>query len=488
MTASIALNSFQDIDSNPAPSKGLGRFASNFLKRVRQVGESLRHPTPETIAFVKSAAFVGLSIGAGIGAKAGALALFGVATGGAGLAAAVIGGAAVGLSKAAVKHLKERNQEGGSKFLSLLTLKTAGISAAISTATLGYSELFEHFTGETVTHALGKAFHKVAGTVSEKLFDLMPGGNLHAQTLDNVPRPMAIVPEAPTTAPVADIVQDNVPKPMSVTPAPVVDTVQDNIPKPMAITEPTAPVAEPVPRVAPQKAVLLNDRMAVGQHPTLDNSIREKAIAWVHRFDSLPKAVPATHVAEITPNNIPPNNIPVPATPTQDLAAQAIAKAKLAVAQEDLTNHYTTEHLRQLVKGTTGIDAPEDVTAEVMAKQLNANNPEAFLKAIQQQAPQIKVENLAASCTTEIPKERSSVNVIKTLCYKFKEHMSGNDVAVVDNSSEADPKKGLRLLYRKAMGAIGGAAQVQSTNSFIAENISGPNGVVQEMTEAKLGL
>ena len=548
MAASIVLNPSLDIDATPAPSKGFVNLAGSLLKRVKQVGESLRHPSPETLAFIKSAAFVGLSIGAGIGAKAGALALFGAATGGTGLAAAVIGGAAVGLSKAAVKHLKERNQEGGSQFFSFSTLKTAGISAAISTATLGYSELYEHFAGETITHTLGNAFHKVADAVSDKLLDMMPFGQVHAETLDNIPRPMSVIPQAPI-APVHDIVQDNVPKPMSLTPV--------------------ESAASPAPTVAAQPtANLSHSGVTTGPHPGIDNSTRERAMAWMHAHQPSPvTALPATPVtidtvhaeavkeqlqhdyavkfgnaapqamtsqemaeqlypenpkayldsaSDMAQDNLEagrsqfsadymaakqaPVPMPAPATPhvaakmpvstasSQDLAAEAVAKAKMAVTQEDLTNNYTMERLRHSVKALTGLEAPADATAMDLAKQINPNHPDTIIHGIQQQAPQLKAENVAVSCTVEIPKERSSVNVIKTLCYKFKEHMGGNDIAIVSDSNTADPKQGLRLLYKKAISAVSGVVRASATNNFIGENISGPNGVVQEMTEARLGL
>ncbi|OFW87539.1 MAG: hypothetical protein A3B66_09585 [Alphaproteobacteria bacterium RIFCSPHIGHO2_02_FULL_46_13] len=539
MAASIALNTSSYIDETPAPSKGFGRFAGGLLKRVKQVGESLRHPSPETIAFVKSAAFVGLSIGAGIGAKAGALALFGVATGGTGIAAAVIGGAAVGLSKAAVKHLKERNQEGGSKFLSFSTLKTAGIGAAISTATLGYSELFEHFTGETVTQSLGKAFHKVAEIFSDKLSDVMPTGSLHAPTHD-IPKPIGHI-SAPS-APVAQAIPDSVPKlEVKVPEAAALQASNEhvsheNMPKPKVSvpTPPPASVAEMAP-VAPAP-VAVPDLKATIQAQALEEKLRydyatsfgdpaPESMTTAEMAERLypedPKAymasasdmaqdnlesgrsqfsadyqaineapAPAPEIAPAAPQAVPNTNtgIPVSNASPQELAAQAIAKAKLAVTQEELTNAYTMEHLHESVKNLTGTDAPVDATAEDLAKQISPAHSDVIIKNLQAQAPQLKVENLAASCTAEIPKERSSVNVIKTLCYKFKEHMSGNDIAIVDNANEANAKNGLRLLYRKAVSAVSGLVQAQETNGFIAENISGPNGVVQEMTEARLGL
>lgn len=362
----------------------------------------------------------------------------------------------------------------------------------------------------------------------------------------HIPKPMSVasapVAPVPPAPPVTQAIPDSVPKPdvpdvkAPVSHAPHEHVSHENMPKPKVSvpTPPPASVAEIAP-VAPAP-VAVPDLKATIQAQALEEKLRydyatsfgdpapesmttaemaerlypEDPKAYMasasdmaqdnlesgrSQFSADYKAIneapaPAPEIAPAAPQAVPNTNtgIPVSNASPQELAAQAIAKAKLAVTQEELTNAYTMEHLRESVKNLTGTDAPVDATAEDLARQISPAHSDVIIKNLQAQAPQLKVENLAASCTTEIPKERSSVNVIKTLCYKFKEHMSGNDIAIVDNANEANPKNGLRLLYRKAVSAVSGLVQAQETNGFIAENISGPNGVVQEMTEARLGL
>ncbi len=171
---------------------------------------------------------------------------------------------------------------------------------------------------------------------------------------------------------------------------------------------------------------------------------------------------------------------------SKQIADRMIAKAALIVPQTELTHHYTTERLRQLIKDTTGIDAPENATPIELSQQFHASNPEAFLKGIEQQAPQINADHLAVSCETEIPQKKSALNIINTICQKFKPNMDGNDIAVLRDINNPDPEKGLQVFYRKAVSAIGGIETKQSTEAFTHEFITGPDAAVQEMAEAAL--
>lgn len=465
MAASIALNSSavnMGVADDTAP-KGLRKFAGGLLSRVKKVGENLRNikMTKEDVVFGAA------SIGAGLLAKTAAVAAVGVASGGSAILLAAAGGAAMGLVKAALKHGREGKNIGS--FFSRTTLMSTVSSTAISVATLGYSGLFECATGQTLTHALGEVFQKAA----DKLFHLAPFGNAFAAAPDINPDP---VPEhlkgvVPTSEPAilpdgtqADFMEEEDVGEPDVEPA--LQPANHMPPAPLR----TIAVPSETPEVKPDSGVV------IGENKNIDDATRAKALASVAEGKSLDK-----------PSSVPPST----ATP-QELTKQAISNAHLAVTQEELTNHYTMERLRELTKATTGIDAPPNATAEDLAKDLakqyNLSNAESFLRGIEQQAPQIKAGNLAASCTVDIPKEKSSVNVIKTLCNKFKDHMEGNSIVIVENPAEPDPKGRLRLLYRKAVAVVSGGSLNQSTEAFIGENIAGPGGVVQEMAEASLGL
>ena len=171
MASTIALQyPHLDLPQEPeqAPQSPKRRFGAGLLDRVKNVGERLRNVTRE------DAAYFGLTVAAGLGAKAGAvagLAALGLGTGGIGYAAlgvAFAGGAAVGLTKNIVNTVREARAGKEASFFSLKTLKSTASSAAISVATLGYSDLFEFTTGETLAHALGRAFGKVSDILVDK--------------------------------------------------------------------------------------------------------------------------------------------------------------------------------------------------------------------------------------------------------------------------------------------------------------------------------
>lgn len=361
----------------------------------------------------------------------------------------------------------------------------------------------------------------VAPKAMGKISDLM------ADTpVAHAPKPMAKI-----AVPAVEVPVDVAPKPMGKisdftadVPAPAVEPVVetpivDAAPKPMGkivisvtdVPADVAPVAaKPAPEIVPVAPVAKAQvaLSSTGQHPTLDGSIRERALAWARAMNPLAKEASVAPSVESAPVPVPvsvPAPTPVaapvapvvapahvapsaPAVAPSNLSEQAaaVAKAKLALTQEELTNHYTLERLQGMVKTTTGIDAPADATAEMLAKQLNSSNPEGFLKGIQQQAPQMRPENVAVSCTSDIPRESKAVNNIRTLCSKFKSFMGSNDFAVVENINEPDPKKGLRFVLQSAMGGGTGKAAALDTDDFIRQNISGPNGVVKEMHDAAL--
>lgn len=153
---------------NSKPAKG---FGARLLGRVQKVSERLRNASREDLVFA------GLSVGAGLIAKPAVLAMFGFASGGATIAGAFVGAAAVAFSKAAINHVQNRRKgiKETSPFLTRACLQTVS-SEALSVATLGASELFEYWSGQTVGQALGRA-----------LFNLAPFGNVHAADFPDIP-------------------------------------------------------------------------------------------------------------------------------------------------------------------------------------------------------------------------------------------------------------------------------------------------------------
>lgn len=553
MASSIALQS-TDLEFAPdAPEPATQGLGSSLWGRVRKVGQNLRNISREdakTIALGIGAGIVtkwGLTAVSKIGVAA-AVGASSTTIAGAALAAAIpiaaamAVGATASLATSAVKHARA-----GKSFRSFWerdNLKKAGVSALIAGGTLGYADMFQHVMGETATQALSTAFHKMTDGLSAKLFHALPlGSEAHASVpATNLVATSATPPNAPASAPLAaaqdvpaTVKLQPVPSaavsvaqapdtkiiPVSVTDAAPADATPAPAPeqtiRPLSITEAEpdgAPVSAEAPSEVKIKPVSISEETPAapaeatpapkaaeivdkgenltyaGPHKTLDNSIRERALAWAKKMNPVSafKATADSPAAVATqPVALPKAVVPTSAAST-DIVADTLAKAKSVVTQDELTNHFTLERLQHMAKATTGMDAPADATAESLAKQLNPTDPDAFLKDIQQQAPQLKAENVAVVCTTDIPKERSTVNVIKTLCQKFKDHMGASDIALVDSVNEPNPQKGLRLLYQKAASAMGLTSAPQKTNEFIMDNISGANGVVREMVEAQPAL
>lgn len=295
----------------------------DIVNHVKKTGENLRNMSREDVLFL------GLSIGAGLGAKAaavGGLALAGVATGGAGFAAlgvVVAGGAAASLARKGVKHLRAVKDGSTEKFfkrenfVSKAALMGAAFGVGISALTFGASELFEHATGHSIGETLGNGLNKLFNKASHA-FDVQ------AQVLDNVPQGMEIAPAsepigmtvAPTTAPVAEVATPNIPQPMEVVPAsePIGMTVApavtpDNIPQPLEIA-PATPASNVIESASPSVPEAVPDSIipkgfTAGESPRIDNSTRERAMAWVraHRpmaaddVPTTPVATPVTPVA-----------------------------------------------------------------------------------------------------------------------------------------------------------------------------------------------
>lgn len=183
-------------------------------------------------------AWVGLTVAAGIGAKLGALSALSLASGGT-VAAALVGGLAVGVTKSLITSYRESKKEEGQSFVrsffSKKTLMTTVSTTALSAATFGALGAFESLTGVNIAEKMGQGLHhafnavaKFGKTAGEFEFSLISGA--HAATLeDSAPAKVTIA--AVVSAPVA-------PQPISEQPVPVASRPTQRIASVRPIVEP----------------------------------------------------------------------------------------------------------------------------------------------------------------------------------------------------------------------------------------------------------
>jgi hypothetical protein len=150
--------------------------------------------------------------------------------------------------------------------------------------------------------------------------------------------------------------------------------------------------------------------------------------------------------------------------PVVDTAAE-----ELAIAQKASTDEYVMERLRGFVLTTTGVEPPADASPLELAKQMSENDPEAVLKSLEQQAPKLDREHMAAFCKSDVPTSFGSENTINTHCEVLKPEMGEQDFMTVRNMNEPESKKGLRVLFAKARSMTAGFIDRVAVREVVAE-------------------
>jgi len=394
--------------------------------RVKNIGQSLKSMKPSDIAWMGGNVAVGMAAGkigmAAVGLTLGAAAV----TSAAGVLAvgattAVIGGLCSGFARAALTHVREQrkiDEESRIGFIQSL------IQDRDARQALGKKLLI----GSAVSVASFGVFQGGAAFLTSDT-----GQELTAKVSDKF---NALARFIPSWKGFARVLTDKLPMSSAIAATPLQ-------------TVPVVPnvIVNPTPDQLPQGVKI----------PTMDEM---RQLAKQVQPSVKGAGVPLTH---------------------SQIAERAISKASMAASQTELTNSYTLERLRQLIKDTTGVDAPDNATAADLAKQFHEPNHEAFLKGIQQQAPQLKVENLAASCDIQIQKENGSRNIITALCHKFKPDMAGNDVVVLTESNKT------RILYRIAKVFNNVEVKVP-TNDFMMDKVISAGGEIEDITKKALEL
>ncbi len=421
-----------EIATTDINAESMASAAQVLTKAVKKSVQHVRSMSREDWAWA------GGTIGLGIVAKTAVLAATGLATGGTTLAAAAVGGATVGLVKSGVKiyrdYKKNEIENPAQSFWSTKTLMTSVSHAALSTATFGLFEGVEAVTGVNV----GQKIAQGVGSIASNAFDKVATGVKTTQSIG-----WSLLKALTNLIPSADAAE---------------------LPRPAANLSPVA--AAPVAVPAPAPAVVTSAQQA-SLPPQVSKDIA--AAREVGKQMALAAAQAKT-----------------PA----EIAQEAIKKASAAVAQQKLTDSYVQQRLSDLILRTTGVAPASNASALELSKQFLAQgnhdhriDAQTFVKAITQQAPQIKVENLAGSCTTAIPNKPQSTHVINTICHKFKAMMGGADIVVVEDTNNPDVKSGVQVYHRGVVSAPGGVETAKPTHDFMMDNITGPDGDIPHAIE-----
>lgn len=360
------------------------------------------------------------TVGLGMVAKTVVLSASGLASGGSTLIVAAVGGATLGLVKSGISVYRDykKNDEinPAQPFWSTKTLMTTVSHAALSTATAGAFEAIEMATGINVGQKIAEGVGHVASQAFNK----------------------------------------------AATAVKITESVGLSLLKALTHFIPNAGAAELVstgPVATPRMALPSTSQIlpTVVEPSTIPSPITQD----IARAREIARQMATAVATAKTP---------------EEVAHEAIRKASSAVAQDKLTDSYTKERLHKLILDTTGMVADKDATVSELARQFYGTNSDAFLKGIQQQAPQIKIQNLAGSCTTAIPNKPQSTHIVSTICHKFKAMMAGTDIVVVEDTNNPDPKAGVQVYHRGVVPAPGGVETPKSTQDFMMDNITGPNG------------
>lgn len=378
-------------------------------------------------------AWTGATIGVGAAAKfgllAGATALVGASAMPV-IFTAAAGGAAVGLVRAGMKHIREqkeanpnstwkallgfeRNYVAPNHFFSKKTLMSTASSAAISAATFGVLDGIEHFTGINI----GQHINKGVSALFNKAATPVGGGIDLVNSLQHASGKVTY--DVPFVAPRAALEQTIATENLS---------------------------AEKAAPVAAKAKVAEFHKVAPAAHHALPAKVTP-----VVELPEIAKAIaPMTIDVDVAGKGS--VSVELPQLPN---VAQELARAQVAVNAQ-----YVEDHLRDVILQTTGVAAPADMSVDAMAKEIAPNNPQALIKVTENYAPKLDASKMAGACVTQIPTSQAALlahnNVVPTTCHSVKADMAAGDFMTLRDAAVNDPtpKKGLRLLFSAAKTKI----------------------------------
>ncbi len=150
------------------------------------------------------------------------------------------------------------------------------------------------------------------------------------------------------------------------------------------------------------------------------------------------------------------------------------------LAQDALTQKYVHHELAGFIAQTTGVTPDAHVDVLEMARQVSPENPEALLKSLEQNAPQLDHNKIAFSCVSDIPRDFSHPVEVATKCVALKDTMDVGDFGTVRDAHDPSPR-GLRHLFKSAASTC--AKVAECIDRFVTRD------AVPDMTrEVRMGL
>ncbi|OIN86912.1 MAG: hypothetical protein AUJ12_04700 [Alphaproteobacteria bacterium CG1_02_46_17] len=139
-------------------------------------------------------------------------------------------------------------------------------------------------------------------------------------------------------------------------------------------------------------------------------------------------------------------------TVEQEVVPQGVSSSEFDLAQNALTQKYVHHELVDFITKTTGVIPDAQVDRLELARQISPSNPEALLKSLEQNAPQLDQSKMAFSCVADIPRTTSGPIEVLTKCDALKETMDVGDFGTVRDAQDTSPR-GLRHLFKSAANA-----------------------------------
>ncbi len=139
-------------------------------------------------------------------------------------------------------------------------------------------------------------------------------------------------------------------------------------------------------------------------------------------------------------------------TAEQVVVSQDVSSSEFDLAQNALTQKYVHHELVDFIAKTTGVVPDAQVDHLELARQISPNNPEALLKGLEQNAPQLDQSKMVFSCVADIPRTTSGPIEVLTKCDALKETMEVGEFGTVRDAQDTSPR-GLRHLFKSAANA-----------------------------------
>ncbi len=196
---------------------------------------------------------------------------------------------------------------------------------------------------------------------------------------------------------------------------------------------------------------------ALQNHDFTNSLVPQSKTIYTPLSDAAPLEAPASPVAQaaapVAPAHQPTHHATRPSA-QHTATPKAAINAALIAAQEKAGDEYALNRLRELIQNTTGVAAPDTATAADLAKQFHPSNPDAFLKGLQQQAPQVSASTVAPAAapkvavkdlaTKSVALDRAAPSVAKVAPITATAETSARVIDIADlpkmNVQNLDPK------------------------------------------------